>query len=388
MVSKRKFLFAIFIVALLGVIVLPFFNCNQTSAYHEFLGAEIFKKLSRTDQVKKCASCHKQEYESELIGPHSHAYEMLKEHKAFVNSDLYQCYFYTKTVNEQVEGSCSGCHTPQNLFEYLLHDSIKTPGEMAAQIMQSSHVRPDTRTGEASRITAIDCFNCHFDGNKMVSLKHVASKEDTIPSLQTIAVIAKNNISCFPCHGDLVRGINPAFAIKRTGSVLCKNCHQEYDEAGKGTHYYYWNKGPEKKVDPKLFSMMDDFHFNFSPNKKAAEITWINTTIPHPMSPGPETIIKCEVLDKDSNLLGTKIIRTNRKKQFDADVLTQPEIDYCFGVQGDAVTFDGSPLTYSIVLKNPSKAELFRVSLIHKAQFWFQDSLGVLTAVKVYPVNK
>jgi hypothetical protein len=328
MFVKLKFVSVGFIIVLTGILVLPLYRCNQkaNAIYHNFLQTEEFKKLSRKDQIAKCASCHKQEYENELLGPHSHAYEMLNEHKTFVNSSLYKCPFYTKTVNEQVEVQCSGCHTPENLFEHLLKDSIKTPAEMAAMVMQSSHVRPDTRTGEASRSTAIDCFNCHFDGNKMVSLKHVASKEDTTPSLQTIAVIAKNNISCFPCHGDLVRGINPAFAIKRTGSVLCKNCHQEYDEAGKGTHYYYWNKGPEKKVDPKLFSMMDDFHLNFSANKKTAEINWINTTIPHPMSPGPETIIKCEVLDKDSNLLGTKTIRTNRKKQFYADVLTQPEI--------------------------------------------------------------
>ncbi len=389
MFPKRKFIAAIFVIALAAILVLPLYLCNQkaTAAYHNFLGSEDFKKLSRTHQVAKCGVCHKQQFENELKGPHSHAYQMLKEHRDFVNSDKYDCDFYTRQVNRDFEG-CTGCHTPQNLFETILYDSIKKPEKLAAELIKESHLRPETRDGESARATSIDCFSCHYDGKQMVSLKHITSKEDSIPEHQTVEVIAKNNISCFLCHADVVKTMNPAFAIKRTGSVLCINCHQEYDASGKGTHYYFWNKDPKEKVNVDIFSLLNDFHFKLLPNRKAGEITWINTTIPHPMSPGPEMVFKCEVLDKDSNLLGTKVIRTNKKKQFDAEMYANLENNQLLGIEGDAVTFDGTPLTYSIDLKNPAKAELFRISLLHKAQYWFPDSLGVLTAVKVNSVNK
>src|SRR5687768_17545874 len=101
MFPKRNFLVVIFIIALAGIIALPFFHCNHSvkATYHRFLETEEFKQLSRKEQVDKCGSCHKQEYENELKGPHSHAYQMLKEHKAFVNSPLYDCDFYTRQVN-------------------------------------------------------------------------------------------------------------------------------------------------------------------------------------------------------------------------------------------------------------------------------------------------
>lgn len=389
MISKRRFIVAAFLITSIGILVLPLCRCNQkaTAAYHNFLDTEEFKKLARTDQIAKCGTCHKQEYENELKGPHSHAYKMLNEHRDFVNSDKFKCDFYTKQVNADYEG-CLGCHTPQNLFETILHDSIKQPDELAAELIKEAHLRPNTRLGDASRSTSIDCFSCHYDGKQMISLKHVASKEDSIPDKQTIAVIAKNNMACFVCHTDVVKTIDPAFAIKRTGSVLCVNCHQEYDASGKGTHYYFWNKDPKEKLNSKIFSLLDDFHFKLNDDNKTAEISWINTVIPHPMSPGPEMVFTCQVLDKDSNLLGTKIIRTNKKKQFDAEMYAHLGNNYLPGEYGDAVNFDGTPLRYTLQVKNPSKAALFKVSMVHKAQYWFPDSLGVLTAVKVYPVSK
>lgn len=388
MFYRRKIIAIVFLMLLVAVIVLPPNQCNQkAAAYHNFLGTDEFEKLSRTDQVAKCGICHSKQYENELKGPHSHAYQMLKEHKDFVNSDKYDCDFYTRQVNGDFEG-CTGCHTPQNLFETILNDSIKKPGELAEELIKESHLRPETRKGEMLRATSIDCFSCHYDGKQMVSLKHVASKEDSIPASQTISVIARNNVTCFPCHADVVKTINAEFAIKRTGSVLCVNCHQEYNAAGKGAHYYFWNKDPQEKVNTKIFSLLNDFHFKISSDKKKGEITWLNTTIPHPMSPGPEMVFKCEVLDKDSNLLGTKTIRTNKKKQFDAEMYTHLNNNYYRGEYGDEFTFDGRPLSYFVDVKNPSKAELFRISLIHKAQYWFPDSLGVITAVKIYPVNR
>lgn len=390
MFLKQQFILTVFVIALAGIIVLPLYRCNQkdTAAYHSFLDTKEFIALQRSDQMAKCGTCHRQEFENELKGPHSHAYEILKQHRDFVNSDRFSCEFYTKQVNADFEG-CLGCHTPQNLFETLLQgDSVRKPGDVAEELIKEAHIRPESRLGEKSRATSIDCFSCHFDGTQIVSLKHVFSKEDSIAEHQTPAVIARNNMACFICHADVAKTINPAFAIKKTGSVLCLSCHQEYDATGKGTHYFFWNKDPKEKINTKIYSLLDDFHFNLNSNKKTGEISWINTVIPHPMSPGPEMVFKCEVLDKDSNLLGTKIIRTNKKRQFDAEMYAHLGNNYLPGEYGDEVNFDGTPLNYSIDIKNTSKAEFFRISLVHKAQYWFPDSLGVLTAVKVYGISK
>ena len=363
-------------------------QCNQAKKpdYHNFLSTPAFLKLSRQEQVQKCGSCHQQQFENELKGPHSHAYQMLKEHRDFVNSDKYDCGFYTHQVNGDFEG-CTGCHTPQNIFQTILKDSVKPAKVITAELIKESHLRPDTRVGENLRATSIDCFSCHFDGEQMISLKHEPAPDDSIAEKQTVEVIAQNNISCFLCHADVVKTINPQFAINKTRSVLCINCHQEYDESGKSTHYYFWNKDPKEKVNRKIFSLLDDFHFKIAKGANSGEINWINTTIPHPMSPGPEMVFRCEVLDKDSIVLGRKTIRTNKKKQFDAEMYTHLGNNNYYGEYGDEVTFDGTPLVYQMKISNASKAEFFKISLVHKAQYWFPDSLGVLTATKVYHID-
>lgn len=388
MFRKNIYAITLFMAALAGILVLPLVRCNQghKKNYHSFLETDEFKKLSRVNQLAKCATCHQYEFENELKGPHSHAYKMLKSHRDFVNSDHYDCDYYTKQVNKDFEG-CTGCHAPQNLFETALQDSIKKPEELAMLLINESHLRPESRLGEASRMTSIDCYNCHFDGKQLISLKHIPSKEDSIAEYQTINVIAKNNITCFLCHADVVKTINPAIAIKRTGSVLCVNCHQEYDPSGKGTHYYFWNQDAKDKVNAKIFSVLNDFHLKINPDEKTGAIFWQNTTIPHSLSPGPEMVFKCEVLDKDSGILGTKIIRANKKKQFDAEMYTHLGNKNYRGEYGDEVTLDNSNLVYSIDIKKSSHAELFRISLIHKAQYWFPDSLGVITAVKISEID-
>jgi len=365
------------------VIILPYCHSNprDTAPYHSFLKTEEFKKLGRTDQVMKCAGCHKLEFENEKKGPHSNAYQKLRDHRTFVNSDRYNCDFYTRRVNRDFE-NCAGCHTPQNLWQTMLYDSLTDKENIVANLMKIEHPMPKSRTGDTSRLASIDCFSCHYDGEKMVSLKHVFTKDDSIPTKQTLATRTANNMSCFPCHADIIRTISPEFAIRKTGSVQCTSCHQETGAKGKGTHYFYWKHNPTDKVNPDLAAMVNDWQFHLNPGKQSGEIVWVNNTMPHKMSDGPELIFKCEILDKDSNVLGSKTIRLNNKEQFDKEMYNQVEQHYLYGENGDVVLLDGTAHRYKMGLKNPSKANIFRISLVDKAQYWFPDSLGTLTVIK------
>src|SRR5947209_4726229 len=98
MAVRSKILSLLFGGAIITVVLLPIVRCNQhtTAYYHGFLQTDEFKNLTRDKQVKKCGTCHKQEYENEMNGPHANAYKNLLAHLAFVNGDKYNCDFYTK----------------------------------------------------------------------------------------------------------------------------------------------------------------------------------------------------------------------------------------------------------------------------------------------------
>ncbi len=388
MFSIRKIVFVVFTAVMISIILMCCHSSNSSKkSYHDFLQTDEFKKMKRVDQVAKCASCHKQEYENEMKGPHANAYKNLLAHQAFVNSDKYNCDFYTKQVNTSIE-HCMGCHTPQNMFETLLRDTTGKPLQFAEELLKEAHPRPLTREDSTQRASSIDCMSCHADGNNLRSLKHMFTANDSTPRLQTVQTLVSNNITCYLCHFDVVRNLNPTIAIQKTGQALCVNCHQEYDTKGKGTHYYFWQHEAKGKVDEKIELVMNDFHFSVSPDKKQGIITWQNTIMPHKISPGPEMILNCDVLDKDSNVLGSKTIRINKKQQFDKEMYANLGNHNLLGVEGDDVPLDGKSLQYSFPMKRADKASTFRISFVHKSQYWFPDSLGVVTAVKTYPVTK
>jgi len=382
---KARFVFIVFVL-LACILILPYCHSNKNPAYeyHSFLNEETFKKLSRTEQVAKCGTCHQQVFENEKLGPHANAFKKLSEHRAFVNSKFYECDFYMRRVNRDFE-NCAGCHAPQNLWQTMLYDSLNDRGKVVARLSAIEHPMPKSRSAEL-RATSIDCFSCHYDGEKMVSLKHIPASDDSIAAKQTVAQITANNISCFPCHADIIRSISPEFAIKKTGSVQCSSCHQEMDATGKGTHYYFWKHNPAGKIKPDLSSLLDDWQFHLAPGKISGELVWVNNTMPHKMSDGPELIFKCEILDKDSSLLASKVVRLNNKEGFDKEMYNQVEQHNLYGEYGEQVSLNGTPLKYNVPLKKPG-AKIFKITLIDKAQYWFPDSLGAVTLVKTYPVQ-
>jgi hypothetical protein len=386
MAFKFRLIFSAFVL-LACIIILPYCHTQEkkTLGCHSFLNTEEFKKLSRADQVLKCASCHKAEFDNEMKGPHANAYKMLLLHKAFVNSDRYECSFWTRHVNIDFK-DCMTCHTPANLFQTVLYDKENNTDALVKRLLVKAPA-PKKRDDTTSRVTSIDCISCHYDGNDMKSLKHINSPFDANADSQTVAVIAKNNLVCYPCHNDEINTINARLAINYTGTTQCTSCHQEYDKTGKGTHYFYWRHDPKEKTNKTLIHLMDDFHLNILNDKPTGEITWVNTTIPHNMSPIIELLLKCEVLDKDSHLLGAKTIRINRKSEFDTLMYAQLDSNYLYGIQGDAASLTGTAAKYTLPIKKTRQPDMFKISLFQKAQYWFPDSLAVLTAVKIYPVK-
>jgi len=386
---KTKKIFVLFFFASGAVLML--YNCHyikqSNPGHHLFLETDSFAKMSRHEQSVKCGLCHVKEFENEANGPHSYAYKSLTEHIDFINSDKYNCDFYTKHVNESYN-QCAGCHAPANLYETMLVYEETNKDSLVNTLLKTRSPRPLTRTDVSSRKTGIDCMSCHFNGKTIVSLKHIPSPDDSVSEKQSKEVIAANNLVCMACHAEVIHSINPQIAIRKTGSVRCLNCHQEYDSKGNGTHYYFWQHDKNTKVNSKISQVMDDFTFTLSNDKKEGFITWLNKTIPHRISSGPEMALYCEVLSKDSIVLGTKTIRVNNKKIFDKVMYQSMGNNYHFGIEGNDIPLDGKPLTYKFPLKNGSKAHLFKISFLHKSQYWFPDSLGKITSVKYYTVEQ
>ncbi|MBL7800008.1 MAG: hypothetical protein JNL95_04710 [Chitinophagales bacterium] len=387
MFAKKHFVFLLFLVTILCVLVLPLLLCNQpsTQSYHGFVATHAFQKLPREKQILKCASCHKSEYENEKNGPHAFSFKSITAHKDFVNSTKYNCDFYTQHVNRSFE-DCLGCHTPQNLYQTLLYDSLNQPALLAQRLLKIDHPSPPTRSIEQGRATGIDCMSCHSDGQQIKALKHLPTSEDSIPSKQTVNQVTVNNMSCYPCHFDAVLHFSPEIAIKKTGTAQCVSCHIENDRSGKGTHYFYWQHDRAEKKNPKPSLVLDDFRFSFSANKHEGVITWQNTIMPHKISPGPEMVLFCYVLDKDSAVLGSKTIRINKKKEFDREMYKTLGRNQ-LGIEGDDVPLDGTPIEYRFLLKHPEKSAIFKIAFMHKSQYWFPDSLGQVILIKTYPCN-
>jgi hypothetical protein len=369
------------------ILLLPLMQCSQkpSQPYHNFLQTEAFKRLPRIAQVQKCATCHKQEFDNEMAGPHAAAFRNLTAHRSYVNSTKYDCAFYTVHVNESFE-HCKGCHSPQNLYETLLFDSFNNQLLLAQSLLKIEHPRPLTRMEDTSQNMSIDCMNCHYNGNEMVSLKHIPAADDSVAEKQTLETLTANNLNCYLCHADVVRNFSPAIAIAQTGSALCVNCHTEKNAQGIGTHYFYWQHDSLTKHNPKPEKLLNDFSFTINTNKQAGIITWHNTTLPHRISPGPEMVLLCKVLSKDSAVLGTTTIRINKKKQFDEEMYKAMHNNYHRGVLGNDVPLNSTALTYPLKLQHGERAAFFRIDFMHKSQYWFPDSTGKSTSTRICKV--
>lgn len=360
------------------------YKYNSTN-YHNFLEEDTFKKLPRGLQIQKCAECHKQEYDNEMAGPHANAYKNLVAHKEFVNSDKYDCWFYTGLINQHYE-DCANCHAPENMLQDRLLNSNKYTNEFVAKLLKQTLPGTKSRANGVSRMTGIDCFSCHYDGDRMISLLHKPQRDDSLPQNQNLATITKNNLNCYPCHMESFQTLDAGLAIKKTGNTQCLSCHQEHNSSGKGSHYFYWRHDLTSKLSPLVRGIIDDFRPEIIERENIVRISWTNTTYAHKLGMCPERILQCEILDKDSVILATKEIRVNNKEEYGKKMYQELHNNLLYGEAGDEVFLNGEVHVYDLQLKSVEKASMMRIKYFNKAQYWFPDSLGTLMATKVYSI--
>ena len=376
---------AIALFAITVPLLVVYMICNNRNNYHSFLNKSDYKLLSRPKQLAYCANCHKTEFENELKGPHANAYNKLMEHIEFINSNKYDCKFYTDRTNKRIE-DCMECHASVNLWETRLQGGLTMKDSMADYLLNNSFL-PDSRTGNDIRKTGVDCFTCHYDNGQIVSLKNAAAKLPVDIKLYTTQKIVADNLVCFPCHDNECKTFNPTIAIAQKGTINCISCHQEYDAHNKPTHYFYWSHNAASKTDPKLRLLLNDFDIRLSAKRNYAEILWRNTSVPHKLAPFPETILNCQILSVDSLVLGATVIRLNNRKDFNELMFESCGRNYLPGIDGEEVLLNDSVKKYSVPLTSGNKAAMLKITMLHKGQYWFPDSVARELAVRLVPIK-
>ncbi len=335
---------------------------------------DSFNKLSREEQIKKCGECHRLEYENELTGPHYIAYKALMEHKEFVNSAAYTCAFYTKYVNARYGIVCAGCHAAENLFQNRFIGYEKADS-LTSALLACSYPVLNQRKDSVTRTTGVDCISCHFDGKGVLS-NNDKYKQPTsaVCNPEYSAFFANTNMTCFPCHVDEVKSLNLTVEKNKLVKMTCNDCHVEKDARGKATHYYYWTH--DKRSNKVFEEMLADF--SFQPDGKNTVVArWANKAITHILSLCPEMILKIEVMNKDSAVLGKIVLRLNRKKEYDV-IYESIDKNQLGGEVGVSFPDYGEERHYSIPVKNLPSAKMVKVEVLKKEQYWFADSLGIV----------
>jgi hypothetical protein len=385
MMLRQKGVIIVFGVAMLVVLCLPMLNCNhkKVAAYHAFISTKEYAVLPREAKIAKCADCHKKEYDNEKSGPHANAFLMLMAHKQFVNSDSYGSVLYKHRIKMHIQ-DCMACHSPQDLYQTILNDSIGGIDDIVNELVRPT--LPKRRTDSITRYTGVDCLTCHYTGEDIILPPSIEIDKSTTTASMTLKDIVKINTTCYSCHLDVTERFDAGIAIKKTGTFNCIKCHQEYDSKNKGTHYYYWRHDSEGKINNNLISVLNDFRFKIENGK--GKVTWNNTAMPHTLPIATEMIFHIDVMAADSSLLGSGALRVNRKTDFDKSMYEELGKNYLEGIAGQDVSLNNFIANVDFNVRDVSRAHLYRITLKNKAQYWFPDSLAKTVAVQQYLIQK
>lgn len=268
--------------------------------------------VDRVKAIEKCASCHKEEYENWLIGPHANSYKSLIEHKHHVDSSKNFSDTYRDVISTALPTFCISCHTGQNLYETVFKglDTERNESKFTDQIYPHLYKRPALIRNEklSGFSTGVDCLTCHKSGDKVVtdssyvkSIKNVNNKNcDLIAS-----TFFSSNMNCYTCHSPEVESMKKYVTNGNLkNEINCNSCHMERDNNGKPTHYYYWKKDAPGKHRPEKLNMFSDIYAELSSKngKQQLFFHWGNNYIPHGISGCGETVAYVEVWDKNNKL--------------------------------------------------------------------------------------
>jgi hypothetical protein len=340
------------------------------------LYTEEFQQLERSEQIKRCASCHQQIFDNEQSGPHAAAYERLTQHKAFVNHPSYDCDFYTRHVNEKYASDCMRCHASENLFETLFKNHRQTDS-LQAVLLQFKNPPLQGRAA-GNQLTGVDCFTCHFDGDGMLSARPKYKQgSEAVCNPKFSPFFQQINITCYPCHTDEYRSLTDNFALLKISPPSCNSCHLETEADGKGTHYHYWTPGKAGKGNRPMQMLVNDFHLLQHPPKGHMGVVWKNQSLPHLPGLCPELILRLQFLDKNQQIIATHELRVNRKAEYDTLMYEYFGKKWLGGIRGVLPPALGTADTFLYRQPGSKKPTSLRVSVIKKQQYWFADSLGL-----------
>ncbi len=375
----------IFLVAVV-VIILPQCARNskkpagQNDKAHSLSVA--FNNLSRENQVQECAKCHRQEYENELKGPHANSYKVIIKHKEYIHKPAYECSFYAKYVDKEEKHSCIGCHASDNIYQTYYTAYLTNPDSIIQERMAGHTPLPQGRSEKQGYITGVDCITCHYNGESVVtSASFVATKGTTTPPYcsPSGSKFFSKDYNCLNCHLSGMAANHSLYDNYSPGKATCVSCHQEYDVQGKGTHYYYWRYDPAEKHRPEtLLSFYEPTKAIYAPGKVVAY--WQNTSMPHLMGEADEFVLDFKVIDKKGRSWGSKKLRFNCKDFHDKAMMKPFDGNVLPGTAGIRPLYDHAPITIDIpILANTPKGEVsLQCEVFSKAQYWLNDSIGVL----------
>lgn len=363
--KKSNLIFGFVFITIFIIVI----QCTQNSA-DTVLSKEshyLDTALSRAEQIQKCASCHKNEYSNWKIGPHANSFSMLVEHKRISGVDSIFPKNYDNFVQDRFNTVCTSCHTGQNIynknFRRISHtlDVSKVLTDSCPEFLKQAYSRTNSHGEELE--TGVDCMTCHAQGQNVVTNRNSKANEKSgIAKSQLFS----DNMNCFSCHHHQVSSMKELVTEGKLGAeISCVTCHQQYDEKGKGQHYYYWKNDHETKKRPAHLNIFNTTRVTTEQGQ--LYFIWKNTIMPHGFSECGEAL--CIVLaeykgNKKDTLYKTRI---NRKDFFDHDGKFPPH--FSVGTKGLAFTYN-EEIKQKLNLKSKSKFIGITVVGLFKPQYW------------------
>ncbi|HXH18634.1 MAG TPA: hypothetical protein VNJ07_06080 [Chitinophagales bacterium] len=352
--------------------------------------------LSRIEQIKRCATCHPKEYQNELIGPHWASYTKLMEHISYVQTSPHYTDEWREGVKNKLQ-ACLSCHAGSNLYETVFSglESEANPARFTEENYPKLFYPPPPREDEDSRITGVDCLTCHARNNKVIT--HAGFKPsgikmegqcDVVPS-----VFFSNDLNCVSCHNFTFKNTmkNVSNGLVAAHETNCLKCHQEYDESGKGTHYYYWKHDPPQKKRPHSMELFHCITVSLKQEEAAQYIIfhWQNNNAPHGYPDCAEYIIELALVASARDTIPLGIERINRKVDQGATMKAIFKSGEPPGIPGYCNYIDSEPLHREYRIENISDLNLFKVlvTLKVKSQYWAGDAEARLIGSRIFDLK-
>lgn len=352
-----------------------YFLSNCTSSYSAVHYSHyVDTNLTREAQVEKCGSCHKSVYENWKIGPHANAYAKLEEHIMITDSSKHFPQGYNQYVRASMEKVCATCHTGKNIFETNFAGIPHTM--QAANLNRDSFPHAFAQAtcrdlgNKAALLTGVDCMTCHVQKDQVVTNEH-SKCSDTTGVIKSKLFSA--NMSCNSCHFHQVNTMKELVQKKiLTTEISCVNCHQEYDAANKGTHYFYSRNEHNSKKRPDHLKIFECVKITVvpTPGGHSLKFDWTNTIMPHGYSECGDA--KCVIAAVYKNKREKIILeqKINRKDFFDAR--KEFPIHFHTGENGNNFVYQ-TPILKEQDLKDYRQIDHFIIRGLVKPQYWSTD---------------